>query len=286
MKSLFNYLSTILICLTVIGAGSLFVCAQDMTAETIVAKHLESIGTAARRGEVKNYLAMGASTFESKFPAKKADGKALIVSEGENLYFITSFSSKEYPYEKIGYFNNKVSLPFVTGGARSPLGAFIADHPKILSLGLFTGSMSANWGLLNFKKEDAVIKAAGTKKVGGRKAYAIEYLPRNVGTTEFAVRMYFDAENFHHLRTEYRHEIAPTEDRFGTLGRQSGTKIFLTEDFGDFKEEGGLTLPHTYKVDYQTDSNQGTFEFVWGVTVTQYQFNRNLEPGFFTFEAN
>lgn len=258
---------------------------QDLKTDEIIAKHLESIGTKEKLAGIKNRLVMGASSFESKLPSKKTGGKALIVSEGTNLYFIASFASKEYPFEKIGYFNDKMSLPFVTSGARSPLGAFIADHEKVLSDGVMTGSMSNTWILINWQKDKATIRSGGTKKIDGRKAYVLDYFPKGGGSGEFTIKMFFDAENFRHIRSEYRHEISPKQDTFGQLGRQGGLKMRLTENFADFKDADGLMLPHSYTLNYQTDSNSGTFEYIWGVAVTQYMFNRKLEDNFFTFET-
>ena len=258
---------------------------QDLKTDEIIAKHLESIGTKEKLAGIKNRLVMGASSFESKLPSKKTGGKALIVSEGTNLYFIASFASKEYPFEKIGYFNDKMSLPFVTSGARSPLGAFIADHEKVLSDGVMTGSMSNTWILINWQKYKATIRSGGTKKIDGRKAYVLDYFPKGGGSGEFTIKMFFDAENFRHIRSEYRHEISPKQDTFGQLGRQGGLKMRLTENFADFKDADGLMLPHSYTLNYQTDSNSGTFEYIWGVAVTQYMFNRKLEDNFFTFET-
>jgi len=115
--------------------------AQELKAEEIVAKHLASIGKADVRALVSNRVVTGLSQFTSKLPETKGGGKAVIVSDKENLYFMISLNSKEYPNDKVGFFKDKVSLPFVTAGARSPLGAFIADHKKLLDNGLFLGSM-------------------------------------------------------------------------------------------------------------------------------------------------
>ena len=286
MKREFTKISQCMIVVFAIMAfGVMTSFGQDLKTDEIIAKHLESIGTKEKLAGIKNRLVMGASSFESKLPSKKTGGKALIVSEGTNLYFIASFASKEYPFEKIGYFNDKMSLPFVTSGARSPLGAFIADHEKVLSDGVMTGSMSNTWILINWQKDKATIRSGGTKKIDGRKAYVLDYFPKGGGSGEFTIKMFFDAENFRHIRSEYRHEISPKQDTFGQLGRQGGLKMRLTENFADFKDADGLMLPHSYTLNYQTDSNSGTFEYIWGVAVTQYMFNRKLEDNFFTFET-
>ncbi len=253
---------------------------QDLKAEEIVAKHLDSLGTKQKRDEVKTRIASGTSSIESKLPSISTSGKAIVVSDASNLFYLSSFSSKEYPFEKIGIFSEKISLPFVIAGARSPLGAFIADHSKLLSDGLFTGTMSTMWGLQSPKGK---LEMVGKKKVDGQEMYVLNYFPKGGGES-FSIRLFFDASNFQHLRTEYRDTLSAQHKKAGVLGDQTGVIISMTEIFGDYKDEAGLTLPHSYRIKYMTDSNAGTYEWTWGITVSQYFFNQKLDPGFFTFE--
>ena len=265
-------------------AGFTATKADEPKPEEIIAKHLESIGTKEKREATKNRMAAGTSQFQSKLPNRKTTGKALIVSEAaNNLMFISSFSSQEYPFEKIGLFADKVSLPFVTAGTKSPLGTFISEHNKILSEGLFTGSISSTWGLLNPQIKSEKFASAGTKKIDGRKTHALSYYPSG-SSAEFTVKLFFDAETFRHVRTEYRHVISPKEQKMGTLGEQNGVRIGLTESFTDFKTADGLTLPHAYKAHYVTDSNSGTYEYEWTIAINQYLFNQKLDSGFFSFD--
>jgi hypothetical protein len=257
---------------------------DDLKVEDIISKHLDSIGTKEKRNEVKTQMAMGMSEFESKLPSRKATGKAVIVSDAKNLMFITSLASREYPFEKIGFFAGNVSLPYITAGTRSPLGAFVNDHKTMLTEGLFTGTISSMWNPANPQFGKGKFDSAGTKKIDGRKAYALNYYPNVSSTTEYSMRLYFDTETFQHLRSEYRHTIAAKTAKFGVLGEQSGVEILLIESFGDFKNVDGLTLPHTYKIKYSTASNSGTYEYNWGVTISQYIFNQKLADDFFSFE--
>lgn len=259
------------------------VAAQKIEAEELVTKHLEAVGAKDKRSLIKNRLVVGASTFESKLPNRQTGGKALIVTEGADIFFVTSFNSQEYPYEKIGFFGDKPSLPHVTAGTRSPLGAFIADHPKILSEGLFLGSMSNSWALLDIMDRKPKIGKPAFKKLNEREVYVVDYFPKGLAA-EFTVKLFFDAETFNHVRTEYRHTISPRELRAGILGVQSGVNLSMIENFGDFKTVDGITLPYRYAINYRTESNSGTFEFNWGVDVSQYHFNQSLDPGFFTFD--
>lgn len=275
----------IFVCFAALCLFSINLQAQDLKVEDIVAKHLESIGTKEKRDAVKNRMALGVSSFESKLPAKITGGKALIASDDRNLMFLASFNSQEYPFEKIGYFNEKTDLPWVTAGTRSPLGAFLADHAKVLSEGLFTGTISEFWALLDLESRKAKVKSGGKKKVEGKNAYVLEYYPKGTGSTEFTIKLFFDSENFRHIRTEYYDQINPQQDTFGQLGRQAGVKIQLIETFDDFKTVDGLTLPYTYRANYLTDSNSGVYEFIWGIKIQEYRFNQNLAADFFKFDT-
>ena len=261
------------------------VSGQKMSADELIAKHRDSIGTKERRDAIKERMAVGLSEFESKFPSKKTNGKGLVASRGKDYMFLVSLNSQEYPFEKIGFFSNRVTLPWVRPGARSPLGAFIADHEKMLSSGVFTGSIAASWALLDPDLNGAKTKLAGKKKFDGREAYGLEYWPKGMDSSEFTIKMYFDTETFQHIRTEYKHVINPSQDTFGQLGRQAGVRQSLTESFGDFKTVDGLTLPYSYNAHYTTESNSGTFEFFWKLMLQQHILNPNLDVNFFTFDA-
>jgi outer membrane lipoprotein-sorting protein len=141
------------------------------------------------------------------------------------------------------------------------------------------------WNPANQQFGKGKFDSAGTKKIDGRKAYALNYYPNVGSTTEYSMRLYFDTQTFQHLRTEYRHTIAGKTATFGQSSAQlQGVEIVLIEDFGDYKNENGLTLPHTYKIKYSTSSNSGTYEYNWGVTISQYVFNQKLADDFFSFD--
>jgi hypothetical protein len=270
------------------GALALIFCltagldARDLKAEEIVAKHLASIGTAEKRKEIKNIVLLGLSTFESKLPERKSAGKVAIVSEPENLLFIASFAADSYRYEKIGVFGGKLNVPFTNPGVRSPLGDFLMEHPSILKNGLFSGALSLTWALGDENAKKGKMIAAGTKKIDGRKVYVIDYYAQN--SDSLKIQLFFDAETFQHLRSNYREEFNGKESTFGTLGQVNGYVVQLTEDFGDFKTSDGITLPSTAKVHYMGSSRKGTYEYDWEFKVAEMKFNQPLKEGFFAFD--
>ena len=278
-------LRMILNCTLIIASVAAMLWGQNLKPQEVISKHLDAIGKKEVRDAVKTLLIAGLSEFEAKNPSVKGGGKAMVVSDSDNLYFLMTFNSKEYPFEKIGYFGDKVDLPFVNSGTRSLLGAFIAEHSKILTDGLFGGVTSLRWPFLDIEKRKPKVQSAGVKKINDRKVYALDYLPTGSGSNEFTVRLYFDSETFNHVRSEYRREIAAGQPAFGTANQIASSILLLTEDFSDFRTVDGLTLPFSYRADFVSNSNTNVFENVWSIKVARYVFNQKLAADFFTFET-
>lgn len=277
-------LHLIALCIVILSTASLPTIAQNLKPEEIVAKHLDAIGKKGDRDALKSIMALGASEFESSVPVVKGGGKAVVVSDPTDLFFIISLNSREYPFEKIGYFVNKPSLPFTTAGSRSLLGSFLSDHQQVLSEGLFSGAMSMRWPLWDLEKRKPKLSGGGTKKVNDKKAYVIDYNPSGGGSPEFTMKLYFDAETFNHIRTEYRYEVQPTDASFGQQNRRASAVVILTEDFSNFKAVEGITLPHYCRVELSNNGTTGMYKNVWGVKVAEYRLNQPLAPDFFTFD--
>lgn len=256
---------------------------QDLKPEEVVARHLDSLGKKEARETLKTLMAVGQSEFESRVPAIKGGGRAVVVSDPSNLFFVLSLNSKEYPFEKIGFFNGKQSLPFVTPGGRSLLGTFIAEHEKVLSGGLFNGSMSLNWALLHVEKMKPIMKSGGTKNIDGRRVHVINYFTSG-GSSEFTIKLYFDGETFHHVRSEYRREIRAKTPVFGVANQISNSTLELTEYFADFRVVENVTLPFSYRVEFSSNSGSSTYQSSWGIKVEQYVLNQKLTADFFTFD--
>lgn len=259
--------------------------AQNLKPQEIIDKHLAAIGTREKRDSIKTLMAVGLSEFESKVPLVKGGGKAILVSDPEDLFFVLSLNSREYPFEKVGFFGDKVSLPYSFAGTRSLLGHFLAENSKILSDGLFSGIMSLRWPLFGLDKRKVRIESGGTKKIGGKKMNVLEFNPAGAASSELKTRLYFDSETYNHVRSEYRREISVGNVTFGQANQQGTSILVLTEEFSDFKNEDGLNLPHSYRVTFQSNSNSSDYENSWGMKVSQYYFNQQLASDFFTFET-
>ncbi len=276
-----------LVALLVLCSASQHSSATDkIKPEDLVAKHLESIGTAASRSSVTTRIIAGTSQVIFRTPPPgQATGRAVMASEGNKSLIGMSFQSPVYPREELGFNGNSFIAAYVTPGIRSSLGGFLMTHDLIFKQGLMGGTLSSAWPLLDLNARGPQLEYAGTRKVGNRTLHELKYLPR--GGSDLQIKLFFDQETFTHVRTEYERVIAaPTGDRAYANVQEREVRYKMVEEFSDFKKEGELTLPHTYKINLAVDSQNGTFLADWMITLTQFSFNQKIDPRSFSIGSD
>jgi hypothetical protein len=150
------------------------------------------------------------------------------------------------------------------------------SHDKVFAEGLIGGTLSSAWPLLDLATRGPKLQYAGTEKVDGRQAHKLRYLPRDGG--DLKITIFIDAENFHHLRTEYERVIAaPMGGTPGESASQREMRYQLVEDFRDFKTEGGLTLPHAYTIQYSVFKLNNPISLDWTFNFTRFTFDYPIE---------
>jgi hypothetical protein len=277
---------TLLFALTVYSAVRAAPSPEDkLKAEDVVARHLASIGSAADLAAVKTLVAVGSSEMMSRSnTTRQLVGVSQIASEGDKVLLAMIFNSTAQPYEKAGYNGEKLSVAILPDGRRSSLGSFLLAHDAPFKQGLIGGVLSTAWPLLNTGAEMPKLSYAGTDKINDRKAHKLRYDPRKGG--DLQITLFFDAETFRHVRTEYRYTIAA---RMGATAEQSIGQLEshyrVIEDFSDFKAEGKLTLPHTYKLSYTIEEQSNTRTLEWTMAFKQFAFNEQIDAKAFNIVA-
>ncbi|MGI8641887.1 MAG: hypothetical protein ACR2MG_18310 [Pyrinomonadaceae bacterium] len=260
--------------------------AQKMKAEDVLAKHLESIGTAETRASIKSRIAVGDAVV--KFISQKnqtSQGRIVLASTGEKNFFGMNLNSLDYQSEKFSFDGKKAKVGFVRAGTRSILGNFVLTNNILLEASLLAGTLSTSWALLDMADKKAKLSFDGTKKIDGKEVYAIGYSAKNGGDID--ITLYFDKQTFRHVRSEYKRissaGIGTSPDQ---SSRFSETRLKVTEDFSDFKDEKGLTLPHNYRIFYSIAGQGGTTEIEWQFNLTEFAFNQKITDNTFDAEAN
>ncbi len=258
--------------------------AQKIKVEDIIAKHLDSIGTAEKRTALKSLIAVGEITVQSISPKNlPAQGRIVMASAGTKNFFGLNLNSIDYPSEKFSFDGKKANVGYVRVGQRSLLGNFILSNGLLLEESLLGGTLSTSWAFVDMTDNKAKFSSEGTKKIDGKEVYAVGYSVKGGGDVD--VTLYFDKETFRHVRSEYKRIASAGIGR--TPEQSSGyseTRIKLTEDFSDFKEAGGLMLPHTYRIIYSTTGQNGTNEIQWNAKLTEFAFNQPLADSSFDVE--
>lgn len=258
---------------------------QKLKAEEILAKHLDSLGSAEARASVKSRMVVGdaAVTFLSQ-KNQTAQGRIVLASAGEKLFLGMNLNAIDYPSEKFSFDGKKSRVGFVRSNERSVLGSFVLSNDQLLEESLLGGTLSTSWALLNMSAKKAKISSDGTKKIDGKEVYVLGYQPRS---SNIDIKLYFDKDTFRHIRTEYRYihsaGIGTTPDQSSRLNE---TRIKVTEDFSDFKDEKGLTLPHQYRILYSVTGQKGTTEIEWIFNLKEFAYNQNFDDKTFNADAN
>lgn len=257
---------------------------QKMKPEDVVAKHLDSIGTAEARAGVKTRMGVGEAvvTFVSQ-KNQSAQGRIVMASAGEKNFIGLSLNATDYPGEKFSYDGSKAKVATVIDGKRSFFGNFVDSNELILKESLMGGTLASSWALANLDTRKAKLSFDGTKKINGKEHYVLGYSPKGGGDLD--ISLYFDKDTFRHVRTEYkRTSSAPIGRNIDDSARQNESRIKVTEDYSDFKDVKGLTLPHSYKLVYLATGANGTLEVEWAYNLSEFALNRPLDDK--TFDAD
>lgn len=263
-------------------ADTLF--AQKTTAEDILAKHLDSIGSAKSRDSVKTRIIVSDTEFlrQKQNPIR---GKSIIASSNEGTMFGINLEANDYRLDKFSYDGKKIRVGYIQPGTRSILGSFILSYSTLLKDGLLGGTLSSSWALLNTERRKSKLSYDGTEKIDGKETYVLEFEPK--GSADISIKMYFDSQNFRHVRTEYNRVIgARMGGGVDNSARQVETRFKLIEDFSNFKKFGELTLPSSYKIDFTVAGGALTTNYQWKFKVTDASFNQLLGDNAFDIDAN
>lgn len=260
--------------------------AEKLKPEDVVAKHLESIGSRNDRTAVTSRIIAGtAQVIIRTTPPGQAVGKAVLASEGVKSLFGMSFPSPVYPREQLAFNGNTFMAAFSTPGVRSGLGNFLLLHDAIFKQGLMCGTLSSAWPLLDIESHRAQVEYIGTRKIDDRVLQVLKYVPK--GKSDLQVTMFFEADTFRHVRTEYERTVsAPMGKVEYTNVQERDARYKMIEDFSLFKPEGGLMLPHIYTIKLSIDTVNGTFVAEWTIKLSQFEFNQKIDPFAFNVSAN
>jgi hypothetical protein len=260
--------------------------AQDkkMTAEEVVARHLESIGSAEARAAIKTRLVSGQLKFVIRTGSPyQEDTVARIISTGAKFRYTILWPRilRDRKEEEILFDGERVATGLLLYQKGQPLSDFFFRFQLPLQEGLIGGALSTTWTLTRMAEKQPRLEYKGLKKVEGKPAHALDYRKRK-GLADLKITLYFDAETFRHIRTEYQYEIDTT---FGAdapdSSRAQAVRQQLVEEFGDFRAVDGLTLPHRYRLQLSREGGFRADLRDWELLVQKVSHKEPLDDSLF-----
>ena len=147
--------------------------------------------------------------------------------------------------------------------------------------GLIGGVLSSSWPLLTPDSKKVKFEYGGLENVGGKSLYKLK--ARLSGAGDLRVSLYFEADTFHHVITEYQYTIQPhmiSSD--STVNATAKASYFsMTEHFADFKKAGDLILPLSYRISVANQYPDASEQLEWLMSFKQVYYNEALEDGVF-----
>jgi hypothetical protein len=254
-------------------------------AADVVAKHLEALGTAEARAAAKTRAAQGPVQVVFRLGGSgQLTGNGLIASEGRKARIEWKFQQVEYPGEQLAFDGSKLTVGQVRPGVRSPLTQFVYQFDFLMKEGLLGGALSTGWALLETAERQPKIDYSGTKKIDGVQLHELKYRSKK-GSGEVQVSLFFEPENWRHVRSQFRLVIpARMGSNPADSAGQRETIHQIVEQFSDFKAVDGLTLPHSYRLQYTVEAQNSTYLADWTQNVTQMSHNQAIEPKVFSVQ--
>lgn len=265
---------------------------EKLKPEELIAKHLESIGSAEARARVNGTRIKGSCSVAVRLCGEgQVDGQVLMASTDAANLINMNFQVAAYGQEALRYDGKKFATSQLKPGSRTCLAQFFLENEVLFKEGLVGGVLSEAWPLLNVAERNPKLEYSGLKKIGDKQFHALKYNPRK--GSDVKIMLYFDPASFRHVRSEYSRTVYASEQRRIAGGgpglppaqnqQASPTRIDAYEEFADFKQESGLNLPHTYKFHLMIQSEVRPAVVDWVFTLNDYSFTSPLDAAEFTF---
>jgi hypothetical protein len=230
---------------------------SKLTPEDVIARHLESIGDAIARAAAKSRSVEGTATVMIVRGGQGGDsGLWKMTTDGSKFNLTMRFPNQVYPGENISADRTHVNIATVAATTRSQLGEFLYVCNEVLKEGLFGGTLSTAWPLLDLSAHQPEIRYIGLKKLDGRELHDIRYKPRK-GESDLQIDLYFEPESSRHVMTIYSFHVLPNMARTTHPFGQIEGEYRLRESFAQFRPVNGLSLPTQWNLEMSWEGAGG-----------------------------
>jgi hypothetical protein len=269
-----------------VSGTSLAAANEKIKLEELIARHLNSIGTAEARAAAKSRSMQGEASAAFRVGGLgELHGQGGIVSEGHKACIRMNFAHPEYPGEHIAFDGKDVTVGILKPGIRSSLSKYFYEQNTTIKEGLLGGVIRTDWFLNNIGSENLKLSYKGLKKIDGKELHMLECKIK--GENLLKIDLYFEPDSFRHVLS--KHELREPPQLAYTYRSDSNverdTVYTITERFDNFQQVDGLTLPHTYKISISIDSAIGTSDVEYIIKGFNMVHNTPVDPSVFRVQG-
>ena len=207
---------------------------ENLTATEIINKHLLAVGGKEALAKVKSRVAIGAVKKENQ-----AEAQMMVMSEAPDRVsaaYVFPDSTWRLIYDK----GKTAFRPSLT----REYNVVEDKYKEMLASGFMFNGMALYNALVAETESEKKFEARGTKKINGRQTYVVEC---RRDKKSGVIRLFFDAENFMWVRTEFGRVTIPKPIGAFTNGFESKSDDDPVVDFyvetSDFRDVDGIKLP-------------------------------------------
>ncbi len=274
------------------GPGRLRAGEPKITVGEILARHLDGYAQREARAAAKTRASEWAAHYVVKMGGHgMADGRGVLISDRRKLAFGLRFPVSEYPGERFVFDGQKWQTARRTTDQRSGQADMVLDNSEILTEGLFGSVLTTAWPLFDLETRKPTLKYDGLKKIDGVELHRVSYTPKT-SNNGMQIFLFFDPKTMQHVKTIYYLEIQPgTQNlnytRAADVRYTPNSRYKLEEDFSDFKNFQGYSLPTRWKVRYtwEPSSRGGETMIDWELAMQRVLTNNEVDPKTFTVEG-
>jgi hypothetical protein len=270
-----------LFAVTIFAAPSLD---DKLKPEDLVARHLESIGSAEARAAVKSRAVAGAVTFSSRVGGVGTmNGEGVMLSAGNRFRFNMRFPAVNYPSENMAFDGTRPYTSFMPNGVRSKLSAFLVSQEALLREGFLGGLLSTTWPLARLDQLQPKLEYRGLKKIDGRELQEMQYRPKK-GASNLQILLHFDPQTFRHVRTTYKYQVGASIGTRESPEQNAESYYTLTEDFDDFRQVDNFTLPHKYRIQVSVATGTSSTVYDYTLAVSRFSHKEQIDDAVFVLK--
>ena len=244
---------------------------QNLTAAEIINRHLQAVGGREALARFRTRVAIGTVKKDNE-----PDARMAIMSEGNNRVSAV-YALRNTTWQMTYDGNAAIFRPAFPRAAT----VIESKYREMIASGLMFNGIALYNLLLRGEQNDVTFQAQGTRRHRERQTYIVEARRGR----ETIARLYFDAENFMWVRTDFgRINMSRPMEGFTndivSQGDSERTFDFYVET-SDFREVDGVRLPFRFEHTVTAPIiRQRSASTIVG-TITEYRHNIEIDPQMF-----